>query len=131
MNTQPFSQTGQGIELCCEYLSVRFIWLYIIIMSRTSFRVYPHSIVFLNIKELLAQSRREIWILSDCSWTRTNNHLVRKGRLNYLAKVAKWLSCVVSTSKEFYDIEANYRVWIHSETRTWHDNSIQSNTPYR
>ena len=31
-----------------------------------------------------------------------------------------------ASSKEFLDIEANYRVWIHSETRTWHDNSIQS-----
>ena len=29
-------------------------------------------------------------------------------------------------SKEFLDIHANYRVWIHSETRTWHDN-IQLN----
>ena len=25
----------------------------------------------------------------------------------------------------------NYRVWIHSETRTWHDKNIQSNGPYR
>ena len=37
-NTQPSSQTGQKtiqkIELCCEYLSVRCIWLYVIIMSR-------------------------------------------------------------------------------------------------
>ena len=24
----------------------------------------------------------------------------------------------------------NYRVWIHSETRTWHDKNIQSNAPY-
>ena len=29
-------------------------------------------------------------------------------------------------SKEFFDIQASYRVWIHSETRTWHDNNIQS-----
>ena len=28
-------------------------------------------------------------------------------------------------SKEFLDIQANYRVWIHSETRTWHENNIQ------
>ena len=28
--------------------------------------------------------------------------------------------------KEFLDIQANYRVRIHSETRTWHDNNIQS-----
>ena len=25
----------------------------------------------------------------------------------------------------------NHRVWIHSETRTWHDKNIQSNAPYR
>ena len=25
----------------------------------------------------------------------------------------------------------NYRVWIHSEMRTWHDKNIQSNAPYR
>ena len=30
-NTQPFSQTGRMIKLCCEYLSVRCIWLYVII----------------------------------------------------------------------------------------------------
>ena len=28
--------------------------------------------------------------------------------------------------EEFLDIQANYRLWIHSETRTWHDNNIQS-----
>ena len=28
----------------------------------------------LNFKELLARSRREIWSLSDCNWTRTQNH---------------------------------------------------------
>ena len=44
-NTQPFGKTGQMIELCCEYLPVRCIWLYVFIMSRTSFRVNPHSTV--------------------------------------------------------------------------------------
>ena len=34
----------------------------------------------------------------------------------------------LASSKEFVDIQANYRVWIHSETRTWHDNNIQSET---
>ena len=33
---------------------------YVIIMSRTSFRVKPHSIVCLNVKELIARSRRPI-----------------------------------------------------------------------
>ena len=32
-NTQSFSQTDQMIELCCEYLSLRGIWRYVIIMS--------------------------------------------------------------------------------------------------
>ena len=52
----------------------------------------------LNVKELLAHSRRHIWTLSDCNGTRTHNHLVRKPTLNHLAKLSKWLSCAVSTS---------------------------------
>ena len=31
-----------------------------------------------------------------------------------------------ASSKNFLDIQANYRVWIHSETPTRHDNKIQS-----
>ena len=30
-----------------------------------------------------------------------------------------------ASSKEFLDIQPNYRVWIHSETRTRHDKNIQ------
>ena len=63
MNTKPFSQMSQMIELCCECLSVSRIWLYVIIMSHTSFRVNPHSIVCLNVMELLAWSRDHIWRL--------------------------------------------------------------------
>ena len=39
----------------------------------------------LNVKELLARSRGEIWSLSECNWTRTHNHLVHKETLNHLA----------------------------------------------
>ena len=52
---------------------------------------------YLNVKELLAWSRPEIWRLSDCNWTRIHNYFVHKRTLNHLAKVAKRLSCVVST----------------------------------
>ena len=97
MNTQPFGQTGQMIELSCEYLFLQCIWLYLIIMSITSFRVNPHSIVCLNVKKLLAPSGRHIWSLSDSNVIRTHNHLFRKRTLNHLAKLAKWLSCVVIT----------------------------------
>ena len=42
----------------------------------------------LNVKELLARSRHQIWSLSDCHWTRTHNHLVHKWKLNHLV----WLN---------------------------------------
>ena len=74
--------------MCCEYLSVRCTLLYVIIMSRRSFRVNLHSIVCLKIKELFARSRHHIWNLSDSSGIRTHNHLVRKRTLNHLVKVA-------------------------------------------
>ena len=115
------------------------------------------------------------------NWIRTHNHLVHKRTLNHLAKLVKWLSCVVSTylygafdcmflschvrvSEWIYTLylpecqsgcsclsgcgfesscshlnfrfracfeqgvpwhSGKYRVWIHSETRTWHDKNIQ------
>ena len=96
-NSQPFSQTGQMIELRYDDLSALFIWLYLITMSRTRFRVNPHSIVCLNVNELLAQCRRHIWSLIDINGIWTHNYLVRKPILNHIAKLAKWLSCVVST----------------------------------
>ena len=33
----------------------------------------------LNVKELLARSRREIWSLSDCNWTRTHKQVWLNG----------------------------------------------------
>ena len=81
-------------------------------------------------------------VLSDSNGIRTHHHLVRKRTLNHVtiqASLAKWLSVRLRTkwlwvripllslktsdvapasSKEFLDIQANYRVWIHSETRT-------------
>ena len=52
---------------------------------------------YLNVKELLAPNRRNIWNLSDYNRTQTHNQLVRKRTLNHLAKLTKWLSCIVST----------------------------------
>ena len=74
--------------------------LYIIVMSRTSFRGNLYSIVCLNIKELLARSRRHIWSLGDSNGIRTHNHLVHKLTLNHLdklANLAKWLSARLRT----------------------------------
>ena len=78
--------------------------------------------------------------ICDSSDIQTHNHLVRKRTLNHFVKLAEWLTCVVSTY--LYGIHlnfryracfeegvpwhsGNYRVYIHSEMRTWHDNNIQ------
>ena len=53
--------------------------------------------ICLNVKELLCQNNREKWRVSDSNWTRTHSSIVRKRTLNHLAKLAKWLSFVVST----------------------------------
>ena len=39
----------------------------------------------LNVKEVLARRRREIWRWSDCHWTPSQNHLVLKWTLIHLA----------------------------------------------
>ena len=85
------------IELCSEYLSVRCIWLYLLIMSRTRFRVNPLSIVAWMSRNSLLEAGAKSEVLSDCSWTRTQTHLVRKRTLNHLSKLTKWLSWVPST----------------------------------
>ena len=90
--------------------------------------------------------------LIDSNEIRTHSHLVRKRTLNHLAKLvsfAKWLSVrlrtmwlwvrnsllsiklqtwhlhlLLCTCREFFDIQRNYRVWIHFETRTLHHNRV-------
>ena len=42
----------------------------------------------LDAKKLLAQIKRDIWILSDSSEIRTYNHLVRQRTLTHLTKLA-------------------------------------------
>ena len=74
----------------------------------------------LNVKELLAPSKRHIWRLSDCNGIRTHNHLVCKRTPNHLAKLAKWLSWVMSTYQYgpfdcmFLSCHVRVREWIHT-----------------
>ena len=97
MNTQPLA-TGLMIKLCCKYLSLRCMWRMMhVIMLCTSFRENLYSMVCLNVKELLARNRCHIWSLSNNSEIWTHNHLICKRTLNCLAKLAKWLSCDMST----------------------------------
>ena len=126
------------IELCCEYLSVRCIWLYVFIMSRTRFRVNPHSIecgfTLKRVRDMIktysqmhrtdkySQHSSIIWPawlngwvfvyeLSGCGFESSCSHFTFRFRACFEQGVP-WHS-------------GNYRVWIHSETRTWHDKNIQ------
>ena len=67
--------------------------VFVYVMHNARYTLYS----CLNIKKLVPRSKREIWSFSDSSWTRTHNRLVHKRTLNHLAKLANWLSCVVST----------------------------------
>ena len=70
------------------------------VFSYMRFRGNPHSTNRLNVKELLARNRCNIWSLSDCNGTRTYSHLVHNRTLNHLAKQAslvKWLSVRLKT----------------------------------
>ena len=46
----------------------------------------------LNVKELLARRRSQVWSLNYCNWTPTQNHWLRKQTLNHLAKLTYELS---------------------------------------
>ena len=51
----------------------------------------------LLVLDLLILSTREMWNLSVCNRTGTQNPLARKRALNQLAELAKWLRCVLGT----------------------------------
>ena len=98
-NTQPFTETRQLIELCVNtYLYGTFDCMLLSCHVRVSEWIWnTHSIVCLTINKLLCRSRRNIWSLSDSNKIETHDYLVRKRTRNYLAKLTKWLSCVVRT----------------------------------
>ena len=72
---------GSTSSACCLTVSS----YHIMCLFQIEFPLYS----CLNVKELLARSRREIWSLSDCNWTR---HLVHKRTLNHLVKQPVWLN---------------------------------------
>ena len=147
-------------------------------MSRTRFRVNPHSIVaWMSRNSLLeAGAKSEVFAPAsnkefldiqatiECGFTlkrvrdmiRTYSQMHRTEKYSQHSSIilSVWLNGWVfvyelsgcgfesSCSHLYFRFRAcfeqgvpwhsdNYRVWIHSETRTWHDKNIQSNAPYR
>ena len=83
------------------------------------------------------QSESTFYSLSECQWTLCSKELLVKELLSRiplqsLKLMAPALADIApALSKEFLDIQTNYRVKIHSEPRTWHDSSTQSDAPYK
>ena len=141
-------------------------------MSRTSFRVNPHSIVmWLWVRIALLSLKLQIWCLLrarsfltfrqtiECGFTlklvrdmiitysqihRTDKHSQhRHVWLNDWVFVHELSGCGFESCcchlnfrygtcfEQGVPWHANYRVWIHSETWTWHDNNLQPNEPCR
>ena len=73
-------------------IDVSFIFECMLSCQLRFFRVNLHSIVYLNVKGVLARSRRHIWSLCDDSEIRTRNFLVRKRTLKHLAKLNECLT---------------------------------------
>ena len=77
--------------------------LYVMIMLRVGFRVNPDSIVYLNVKELLARSRRHASSLCDRNGIRTLNHLL------YSVFFFRNIACpCVRTEEETSMVESTY-----------------------
>ena len=156
MNTQPFGQIDQMFELCSEYISVPWNWLHVVITSRIRFTVMfepASSKHFLDIQattecgftlirtgeaiityrqmhrtdkyseqELIIWSVRPtaqvfFYRLSGSGWEWSCSQL----NIRFCACFAQWVPWH----------SRNYRVYIHSETRMWHDKNIASNARYR
>ena len=101
--------------MCCEFLSVQCIWLYVIITY--AFQKECTLCSCMNVKEFLARNRRDIWSLSDSNWIRTYNHLVCKWTLNHLAIFwwvnGKWKFTILNSLNIRIKIwEWSLRLWL-------------------
>ena len=115
------------IEQCCEYLSRQFIWLYVLVMSHTCFRVNPHSLV--------------AWV------SRSSSSIIWAVRLNGSVFVYKLSGCWFESSCSHLNFRfctcskqrvpwhsGDYRVWIDPKTNvdwllnayvTWQEQTVK------
>ena len=87
-------------------------WLHVLIMSRTRFRVNLHSTVAWTPCSKQVRYLKFKWLQRDSN-------------LLSLQSLKLQILCLFRVRSSL--ISGNYRVWIHSQTRAWHDKNIQSN----
>ena len=103
-----------GVLICTAPLTVCSSCIMYTLQSESTFYI------FLNVNELPAQNRRDIWSLSNCNGTLTHNHLLRQQTLTHLAKLTKWLTWVASTylygaiNCMFLSYHVRVSEWIHT-----------------
>ena len=73
------------------------LWLYVLIMSRTRFRVNPHSVVAWMSRNSLLEAGAKSEVLSDCNWTRTHNHLVHVTSHTWITSCSRFSVSVKSS----------------------------------
>ena len=78
-----------------QSLNFQILLLILILLATYAFHSQSGLYSCLNVKELVVQSRREIWSLSYWNWLRKDNNLVHKRSLNHWSNGTNWLSCVL------------------------------------
>ena len=85
-------------SLCYYHLTYGFITVRYYHLTYVCFQSESTLHSYLNVKELLAQNRRDIWNLSDSNGIWTQKHLVPKRTPNHLAKRTITLSVLLRIS---------------------------------
>ena len=93
--------------------------MYVLVMSRTRFRVNPHSIewILYRVNTIWPNGWVFVYKLSASNFESSCSHLTFRFRACFEQEVSWDLGNYI------------YRVRIHSETRTWHDKNIQLKLP--
>ena len=74
-----------------------FSFFHVFLISIYLSHIISFSKFYIKAGLIWIKHRRDIWNLTDSNGIRIHNHLVCKQTLNHLAKLAKWLSCVMIT----------------------------------
>ena len=134
-----YSRSSRPEGFCWSSVACKFI------KRRLWCRCFPVNIgKFLRTPSFI-EHLQWLHLLSDCNWTGTQKHLVRKQTLNqwpvwpngwvfvYELSASGFESSCNRLTFRFHACfeqgvpwhSGNFRVWIHSVTRTWHDKNIQ------
>ena len=87
------------VLICLEHLTVSSHHVTHLFQSESTISSFP------NLKDVFAKNSRDTQRLGECSGIQTHNHLVCKRPMNYLIKLATWLTC--------YKFKPLLRIWPH------------------